>query len=139
MLLRGLPLRFVAVLLTFGLAGSATAEEPFVSEFTVAGLACNGCAATATEALRKMPGVTKAAVTFATRRARVETNRDIEQAEFRSALAKFGYEVAFANDTVVPPLMAAERAQLDIKVASHGEAFNISRHESGSNGFQRRE
>ena len=123
-----LPLRFLAVLLAFALAVSTAAEQTFVSEFEVAGLACDGCAATATEALRKMPGVTKAAVTFATRRARVESDRRIEDAEFRATLAKFGYEARFPKDPVVPPLTASERALLDIRVASHGEAFDVRKH-----------
>lgn len=123
-----LPLRLLAVLLTFMLAASAAAEHTFVSEFTIAGLACDGCAATATEALRKMPGVTEATVTFATRGARVESKRRIEPAEFRAALAKFGYEARFPKDLVVPPLTPAERALLDIKVASNGEAFDVRKH-----------
>lgn len=123
-----LPLRFLSVVLTFVLAVSAAAEQTFVSEFNIAGLACDSCAATATEALQKMPGVTKATVTFATRRARVESTRRIEDAEFRASLAKFGYEARFQKDPVVPPLTAAERAQLDIKVASHGDAFEIRKH-----------
>ena len=123
-----LPLRFLSVVLTFALAVSSAAEQTFVSEFNIAGLACDSCAATATEALQKMPGVTKATVTFATRRARVESTRRIEDAEFRASLAKFGYEARFPKDPVVPPLTAAESAQLDIKVASHGDAFEIRKH-----------
>ena len=122
------PLRFLAVVFTFTLAVSAAAEQTFVSEFDIAGLACDGCAATATDALRKMAGVTKATVTFATRRARVESTRRIEDAEFRSTLAKFGYEARFPNDPVVPSLTPEERARLDIKVASRGEAFDLRKH-----------
>ena len=44
------PLRFLAATLTVALAVSAAAEQTFVSEFDVAGLACDSCAATATEA-----------------------------------------------------------------------------------------
>src|SRR5688572_25808309 len=117
---RILPLRFLAVVLTFAGAVSATAAQTFVSEFEVAGLTCDGCAATAAEALRKVPGVTKATVTFATRRARVESNRRIEEARLRSTLAKSGFEARFPNDVIVRPLSAEERAQLDIKVASRG-------------------
>ena len=123
-----LPLRFLAVILTFSLVASAAAAHTFVSEFEVAGLACDGCAANATDALRKVPGVTTATVTFATRRARVESNRRIEDAEFRSALAKLGYEARFPNDPVIPPLTADERARLDIKVASSGEVFDVRKH-----------
>ena len=122
------PLRFLALAFAFALAVSAAAEQNFVSEFNIAGLACDSCAVTATEALQKMPGVTEATVTFATRRARVESNRRIEDAEFRETLAKFGYEARFPHDRVVPPLTPDERAQLDIKVASSGEAFDVRRH-----------
>jgi len=122
------PLRFLAAVLTFALAVSAAAEQTFVSEFDIAGLACDSCAATASEALQNVPGVTKATVTFATRRARVESSRRIEDTELRAALAKFGYEARFPKDPVVPPLTAEERAELDIRVASHGEAFDVRRH-----------
>jgi thioredoxin 1 len=110
------------------LTASAAAGQTFVSEFEVAGLACDGCAATATDALRKLPGVTKATVTFATRRARVESSRRIEDVELRLTLAKFGFEARFPGDAVVKPLTPDERARLDIRVASQGEAFDVRKH-----------
>ena len=116
--------RAFAIVLFLAVAAGAAAQT-FVSEFEVAGLACDGCAGTATDALRKMPGVTKAEVKFATRRARVEASRRIEEAELRAALAKFGFEARFPNDTVVKPLTSEERAGADIKVASRGEAFDV--------------
>ncbi|HVS31387.1 MAG TPA: thioredoxin domain-containing protein [Thermoanaerobaculia bacterium] len=121
------PLRYLVVVLLFALTASAAAEQ-FVVEFEVTGLACDGCAATATDALRKLPGVTSAKVTFATRRAHVEANRRIEDAELRVTVAKFGFEARFPNDAVAKPLTAEERSRLDIKVASHGEAFDVRKH-----------
>lgn len=123
-----LPLRYLAFVLLFVVAAGAAAQQTFVSEFDVAGLSCDGCAGTATDALRKMPGVTKADVKFSTRRARVESSRRIEDAEFRAALAKFGFEARFPNDAVVKPLTSEERARADIRVASHGEAFDVRKH-----------
>ena len=120
-----LPLRFLLVISLLTVAGGAAAQQSFISEFDVAGLACDGCAQTATDALRKIPGVVKAEVTFATRRARVEANRRIEDAEFRSTLAKMGFEARFPNDALIKPLTADERKRADIKVASHGEAFDV--------------
>jgi thiol-disulfide isomerase/thioredoxin/copper chaperone CopZ len=121
-------LRYLVIALTLALAVHTAAGQPFVSEFEVGGLTCDACADTATGALRKVPGVTKATVTFATRRARVESSRRIEEAELRSALAKFGFEARFAGDVVVKPLTSEERARVDIRVASHGEAFDVRKH-----------
>src|SRR5687767_2133847 len=107
---------------------AALATQPIVTEFDVAGLSCDGCSATATEALQKLPGVSKAVVSFATRRARVESTRSIPPAEIRTALGKFGFEARFAGDVVLAPLTPQERAGLDIKVASKGEAFVLRNH-----------
>ena len=123
-----LPLRFLALVVLSLVAAGAAAQQTFVSEFDVAGLSCDGCAGTATDALRKVPGVTKADVKFATRRARVESSRRIQDAEFRAALAKLGFEARFPNDVVVKPLTSDERARADIKIASHGEAFDVRKH-----------
>ena len=123
-----LPLRFSAVVLFLAVVTVAAAQQTFVSEFDVAGLACDGCAGTATEALRKVHGVIKAEVAFATHRARVEANRRIDDGELRAALAKFGFEARFANDPVVKPLSAEERAALDIRVASSGQSFDVRKH-----------
>ena len=111
-----------------GLAIQAAAQPAFVSEFEIAGFSCDGCAATASDALKKVPGVTRVDVTFATRRGRVESTRQIAPAEIRTALGKFGFEARFAGDVVVAPLTPRERAALDIKVASKGEAFILRDH-----------
>lgn len=123
-----LALRYLGVAFIFAVAAGAAAQATSVSEFEVAGLSCDRCAATATQALRELPGVVKAEVVFATRRARVEASRPIHAAELRAALAKFGFEARFPSDAVVKPLTAEERAVLDIKVASRGEAFDVRKH-----------
>jgi thioredoxin 1 len=117
-----------ALLFLLAVAAGAAAQQTFVSEFDVAGLSCGGCEAGATEALRKVPGVTKAQVLFETRRGRIEATRRVSDDEIRRALGKLGFEARFPNDPVVAPLTAAERARLDISVASRGEAFDIRKH-----------
>jgi thioredoxin 1 len=111
--------------LLFVLAAFASAQQTFVSEFDVAGLSCNGCEASANDALQKLPGVVKAEVVFDTKRGRVEATRQVTPAEIRRALGKLGFEARFAGDAVVKPLTAHERAGLDIRIASRGEAFDI--------------
>jgi thioredoxin 1 len=123
------PLQVLAVAFAVCLAAAgAAAQQTFVAEFEVAGLSCDGCAGTATDALSKLPGVTRADVKFATRSARVESSRRIEEKELRAALAQFGFEARFPNDPVVKPLTADERARADIQVASRGEAFDVRKH-----------
>ena len=110
---------------TLALAIPASAREVFVSEFEVAGLSCDLCSANATKLLRKLPGVVKAEVVYATRKGRVEATRKIERDEIRRALAKSGFEAHFAGDSVARRLSAEERARLDIRVVSNGEPFDI--------------
>lgn len=109
-------------------AAAVLAAQPAVIEFKVAGLSCDGCAVTATEALKKLPGVTKVDVTFSSSQARVESTRPVPRAEIRTALSKFGFEARFADDVVPARLTVEERATLDIKVASRGEAFILRNH-----------
>jgi thioredoxin 1 len=99
-----------------------------VAEFDIAGMSCNLCEATAGDALRKIPGVQNVSVSFDTKRARVESSRRIEEKELRAAVAKLGFEARFANDPVVKPLTKEERARLDVKIASRGEAFDVRDH-----------
>ena len=117
-------LRGLVVLTLLSLVTVISAQT-FVSEFEVAGMTCDGCASTASQALRKLPGVTNVDVTFSTRKARVESSRLIDEPELRAALAAFGLEARFPGDAVVKPLTPEERAGLDIKVAARGTAFDI--------------
>lgn len=109
-------------------AGAAAAQTPYVLEFEVAGLSCEGCEQSAEDALAKVRGVTRAEVTFATSKARLESSRRITDAEVRAALGKLGFEARFPSDAVVKPLTPQERAGLDIAVASRGEKFDLRRH-----------
>jgi thiol-disulfide isomerase/thioredoxin len=113
----------VSIVLAFGAAAQTS-----VSEFEVAGLSCDLCAAKAIEALKTIPNVIKAEVAFATSRARVEATRKVADDEIRRALGTLGFEARFAGDLVVKPLTAEERKTLDIVIASRGEAFNIRKH-----------
>jgi thioredoxin 1 len=115
---------FLLSLLIFA-GATAGAEQRFVSEFAIAGLSCAGCESTAREALQKISGVTKAEVLFDTGRGRIEATRAVSEGDIRRALQKFGFEARFAGDPVLPPLTDAERAQLDIRVASRGAAFDV--------------
>lgn len=121
-------LRYVMISVLLALSVAAAPQPAAVFEFEVAGLSCDGCAATAAGALRKIPGVTGVAVTFSTKTARVESSRRIEESELKAALANYGFEARFPHDAVVEPLTPEARAKLDIKVASSGEAFDIRKH-----------
>lgn len=121
-------LRLAVFCLVVSTGAAAAAQERSIAEFDLAGLSCDGCAATAADVLRKLPGVRVANVLFTTGRARVESERKIAQAEFRTALASLGFEARFAGELVPPPLTGEERASLDIRVASRGEAFEMRKH-----------
>jgi thioredoxin 1 len=118
-------LRCFSAALLLALTLVVSADASFVTEFEIAGMSCGGCESTAADALRKVRGVTNVTVAFATRRARVESTRRIEEAELRAALAKPGFEARFPTDPVVAAMTAEERSRLDIRVASRGEAFDI--------------
>ena len=100
----------------------------FVADFSVAGFSCDGCTKTASDALKKIDGVTAVEVDFATGRAHVVSSRTIPTAEIRAALAKFGFEARFAGDPVRARLTEAERAALDIRAVSRGESFVLRDH-----------
>lgn len=84
------------------------------TEFSVTGITCAGCVATITRALEKSPGVEKAAVNFATRRATVHFDSALVS---RDALARVivdaGYGVTEKADDEGPAL----RRRLLISVA----------------------
>ncbi len=121
-------MRTLATIAFLTLTALTAGAQTFVSEFDVAGLSCDGCSATASDALKKLPGVTNVDVTYAMKRGRVESTRLVAPAEIRAALGKFGFEATFAGDVVRARLTPQERAALDIKVASNGEAFVLRDH-----------
>ncbi len=118
------------ILFTFGSTSqSAYAKknadrELLLTRFSVAGMTCGTCANSATKELLKISGVREAKVDFDTKQATVKSDTAVTEAAIREALGRLGFEARFADDTPVePPLSDEERAQLDIKAASHGEAF----------------
>lgn len=113
------------LLLSILLLGATT---HFAVEFDVAGMSCGDCATTATRALRQIDGVTRATVDFSSKRGRIEAHRVVSADEIRTALAKLGFEARFATDKPIAPLTPAERAGLDIKIASKGQAFDLRKH-----------
>jgi len=96
-------------------------------QLEVAGMSCGDCAKNASAALLKIRGVTGATVDFGSKRAEVTASRDVAQAEIRKALAGIGMEARFPGETAPPALTDEERARLDIRIASHGEAFDVTR------------
>lgn len=123
-----LTMRLVFSLFLMAAVATVTAQETFVQEFEVAGLSCDACAASAKDALVKVRGVKSAEVTYATKKARVVSTRPIDDQEIRATLGKLGFEARFANDPATPALTPAERARLDIAIASRGEAFDVRKH-----------
>lgn len=105
-----------------------TAAEVVSFEFEVAGMSCSQCAATATEALKKVSGVIRAEVDFDSRTARVVARDEVTREQLRAAIAETGFEARFPDDRVPGPLTAAERKGLDIAVASRGERVDLDRH-----------
>lgn len=121
-------MKLLLLLVSLAFAAVSSAQQTFVSEFEVAGFSCELCSTAATDALRKLPGVTKVDVTLATKKARVESKRAISEAELRATMKKLGFDTRFPHEPVVAPLTDAEKARLDIKVASRGEAFDVRKH-----------
>jgi len=76
-------------------SSSQTSQEPILMktiEFTVDGMHCDGCAKTAETLLSAMPGVRKAEVSFAERRARVLHDPDqASVADLYAAVSRAGY------------------------------------------------
>ena len=115
--------------------GEGLNEEPGIrenssaqKEFSVAGMSCGGCANHAIEALKNIPGVVEAQVDFGSTRATVKADREITESEVRKALGTLGFEARFPGDPMIQPLSEEEKAVLDIKTASHGEAIKLKDH-----------
>lgn len=117
-------------LLTVSLAaaGQASSRRDTTMQFTVAGMSCSGCAKTATELLRKVEGVRKAEVNFKTKQATLRTNGAVTEHQIRTALGSVGFEPRFPGEPTLPPLTPEEKARLDIKTVSHGEAIVVQDH-----------
>ena len=98
------------------------------TDFLLAGMSCAGCANHAAEVLRKIPGVREAMVDFDSEKATIKSDRQITVGEVREALGTLGFEARFPGDLVIQPLSKAEKAGLDIRTASHGEAIKLKDH-----------
>lgn len=96
--------------------------------FEVAGMNCEKCAITATEALRKLPGVTAASVDFESGAAHVDANESMTTQDVRRTIADLSFEACFAGDAVEPPLTEDEKARLDIRTISRGRKVRIKSH-----------
>ena len=109
-------------------ASKAARKAGTETEFLVAGMSCDSCALSASKVLKKIPGVRQAKVDFDSKEAVIKSRREISESEVREALATLGFEACFPGDVVPQPLSEEEKAGLDIKTASHGEAIEISQH-----------
>ena len=98
-------------------------------EFTVMGMTCDACANTTTELLTKVPGVHTAQVDFESKSGRVVGDDIVSEAEVRSALSVYGFEVRFPGEgpTDSAPLPESEKIDLDIRTVSHGETVHLQK------------
>ena len=119
------PLFLAVIFLVAQVALAADAKHAL--EFKVAGMSCEACVTTATDALKKLRGVTKASVDLTSTKARVESTRAIPRSEVKAALAKFGLEARFPGDSVATPLSAAERALVDIKALPAAKPIDVKK------------
>jgi len=91
-------------------------------------MTCGTCANTATGLLAGIPGVHAACVDFDSGRGTVAAERGVGAADIRSALSASGFEARFPGDAPAEsgPLSEEDRAGLDIRTVSHGEAVSIA-------------
>ncbi|PLZ00853.1 copper-translocating P-type ATPase [Burkholderia sp. WAC0059] len=73
---------------------AAPLDASSVAEFDIHGMTCAACATRVEKALAKVPGVTRAAVNFATEKATVEADAPVTPAALVAAVEKAGYEAA---------------------------------------------
>ena len=124
--------KHLLLLLLVTLAASAVVfgkeKTSLTLEFSVAGMSCAGCAQNATKALKKIGGVRKVTIDFASQHAVLEVTREITREQIDEALGALGFEARYPGDTILQPLSEEEKAGLDIATASHGEAFELADH-----------
>ena len=93
-------------------ASTAPSGAVHTTELMVSGMTCASCVMRVEKALRKVPGVSSAAVNLATEKATVQTQGSVQAAELMAAVDKAGYaatEVAAEPPADAP---AAQGAQL---------------------------
>jgi thiol-disulfide isomerase/thioredoxin len=100
----------------------------FGTEFSVAGMVCEDCAKSAQQLLAQIPGVTRATVDLESEAAVVRSTRDLPREEIEEALGTMGFEARFPGDVILEALSDEEKANLDIKMASRGEAIRLAEH-----------
>jgi copper chaperone len=64
------------------------------AEYTVTGMTCEHCVASVTEEVREIEGVTDVAVDLSSGALAVTAERDVTDAEVRSAVEEAGYQLA---------------------------------------------
>ncbi|OPX87393.1 MAG: Copper-exporting P-type ATPase A [Pelotomaculum sp. PtaB.Bin104] len=80
------------------------------TELKLSGMSCAACAARIEKGLSKLPGVTRAAVNFATEKAVVEYNpAGIDVPEIKKAVADIGYKAFEVDDRTTADLERQER------------------------------
>ena len=126
-----------AILLALGLgtgfaqtanSTGSTGQQLFGTEFSVAGMVCEDCAKSAQQLLGQIPGVTKAAVYLESEIAILRSTRVLTPTEIREALGTMGFEARFPGDVVIEALSEEEKVNLDIEVASRGDAILLKEH-----------
>ncbi len=68
-----------------------TTTAPRTLEYEVEGMTCGSCAARVQKTLGKQPGVTDAAVNFATGKARIQLDGDVRVEDLQGAVERIGY------------------------------------------------
>ncbi|MBF7082319.1 copper-translocating P-type ATPase [Desulfallas sp. Bu1-1] len=80
------------------------------TELKLSGMSCAACAARIEKGLNKLPGVTRAAVNFATEKAVVEFNpAEIDVPQIKKAVAGIGYKASEVDDKTTADLEREER------------------------------
>ncbi|WP_051273584.1 heavy metal translocating P-type ATPase [Desulfotruncus alcoholivorax] len=80
------------------------------TELKLSGMSCAACAARIEKGLNKLPGVTRAAVNFATEKAVVEFNpAEIDVPQIKKAVADIGYKASEVDDKTTADLEREER------------------------------
>lgn len=120
-----------AILSAAATAAGAAPPQPAegIYEVQVNGLHCQACVDKATKALENVQGVESATILLETGAGRIQVTSDGADPEaMRAAIAKVDLELVFAGDAVIAPLTDEERAGLDIRTATVGDAIDLRDH-----------
>jgi Cu+-exporting ATPase len=61
-------------------------------KITIDGMHCASCSSNVERSLRKVPGIKEVSISLMTKKAIIETDREISEAELKSAVARAGYK-----------------------------------------------